>query len=60
VEDYEMRLPMTDLEKAQAIADRLYSIAPSRNTIAVTADRIMANASPAEIAFYYAKICEKE
>jgi hypothetical protein len=50
---------MTDLEKAQAIADRLY-IAPSRNTIAVTADRIMANASPAEIAFYYAKICEKE
>jgi hypothetical protein len=60
VEDYEMRLPMADLEKAQVIADRLYSIAPSRNTIAVTADRIMANASPAEIAFYYAKICEKE
>lgn len=55
-----MRLPMTDLEKAQAIADRLYSIAPTRNTIAVTADRIMANASPVEIAFYYAKICEKE
>ncbi len=55
-----MRLPMTDYEKAQAIADRLYHIAPSRNTVKVTADRIMANASPEEIAFYYAKICERE
>lgn len=55
-----MRLPMTDYEKAQAIADRLYHIAPSRQTVKVTADRIMANASPEEIAFYYAKLCEKE
>lgn len=54
-----MRLPMTDYEKAQAIADRLYQIAPSRNTVKVTADRIMANASPEEIAFYFAKLCEK-
>ncbi len=54
-----MRLPMTDLEKAQAIADRLYHIAPSRTTVRITADRIMANASPAEIAFYFAKLCEK-
>ena len=55
-----MRMPMSDNEKAQAIADRLYHIAPSRQTVKVTADRIMANASPEEIAFYYAKLCEKE
>ena len=55
-----MRLPMTNLEKAQAIADRLYSIAPSANTVRVTGDTIMAKANPAEIAFYFAKLCEKE
>ena len=54
-----VRLPLTDAEKAQAIADRLYSIAPSANTLRVTSDTIMANANPAEIAFYFAKLCEK-
>ena len=50
---------MSDKEKAQAIADRLYSIAPTISTVRLNADQIMANASPAEIAFYFAKLCEK-
>lgn len=55
-----MRLPMTDYEKAKAIADRLYNISPSRLTVRLTAEHIMENASPEEIAFYFAKLCEKE
>lgn len=54
-----MRLPMTDYEKAKAIADRLYNISPSRLTVRLTAEHIMENASPEEIAFYFAKLCEK-
>lgn len=54
-----VRLPLTDAEKAQAIADRLYHIAPSGNTLRVTGDTIMAKANPAEIAFYYVMLCER-